>query len=82
MDESTVTQLKRLKTALRKQNDEVQAGSCLYNYPGLQLNPGIYESCLERWQLVWALGRWFGPLTALWWYYWRLQCFLSENSRG
>lgn len=34
------------------------------------------RSCLERRQLVWALGRWFGPLAALWWYYWMLQCCL------
>lgn len=39
VDESTVTQSKRLWRALRKQNDEDQSEGCLNDYPGLQLTP-------------------------------------------
>lgn len=39
IDESTVTQTKRLWIALKKQNDEDQDEGCLYNYSGLQLIP-------------------------------------------
>lgn len=74
IDEATVTQMKRLWRALKKQNDEDQDEGCLNNYSGLQLIP---RYIWERRQLVWALDRWFGPLAALWWYYWRLQHCLS-----